>query len=175
MIRARGVVLAVPAALLALVLAAANRPDQPPLPAGTVADAVVVHKRARMLVLMQDGRPVKLYPVALGGAPTGPKRREGDERTPEGAYVIDARNPRSAFHRALRVSYPDAADRARAAAASEDPGGMIMVHGMRNGLGWIGRLHRRVDWTDGCIAVTNREMDELWRAVPTGTPIVIRP
>lgn len=89
--------------------------------------------------------------------------------------MLDYRNARSSFHRSLHVSYPDSADVARARAAGVDPGGMIMVHGIRNGLGWLGRLHRALDWTDGCIAVTNREIEEIWRAVPDGTPIEIRP
>lgn len=161
--------------LLAGVLLWANRPDTPPLPPGARADRVVVDKRARTLTLLADGRALKTYPVSLGGAPAGHKRREGDERTPEGRYVLDYRNPNSFAHLSLHVSYPDSADAARARAAGVPPGGMIMVHGIRNGLGWMGRLHRLVDWTDGCIAVTNGEMEEIWRAVPDGTPIEIRP
>lgn len=163
------------AALLAGVLLWANRPDAPPLPADARADRVVVDKGARTLSLLREGRVLRTYPVSLGGAPAGHKRREGDERTPEGRYVLDYRNPNSAAHRSLHVSYPDSADAARARAEGMPPGGMIMVHGITNGLGWMGRLHRLVDWTDGCIAVTNGEMDEIWRAVPDGTPIEIRP
>jgi murein L,D-transpeptidase YafK len=163
------------AAALAGTLAWANHPDAPPLPPGARADRVRVDKSERTLVLLRDGRPLRIYRVSLGGAPLGPKRREGDERTPEGTYLLDYRNPRSSAHRSLHVSYPDSADAARARAVGEDPGGMIMVHGITDGLGWIGRLHRLADWTDGCIAVTNGEMDEIWRAVPDGTPIDIRP
>jgi murein L,D-transpeptidase YafK len=163
------------AVLLAAVLPWANRPDAPPLPTDARADQVVVDKTARTLSLLADGRVLKTYPVSLGGAPAGHKRREGDERTPEGRYVLDYRNPDSFAHLSLHVSYPDSADVARARAEGVPPGGMIMVHGIRNGLGWMGRLHRLVDWTDGCIAVTNGEMDEIWRAVPDGTPIEIRP
>ncbi len=163
------------AALVVLVLAWANRPDAPPLPPDARADRVRVDKRDRTLTLLRGGQPLKTYTVSLGGAPAGHKRREGDERTPEGRYLLDYRNPNSANHRALHVSYPDSSDVARARAAGVPPGGMIMVHGIVNGLGWMGRLHRLVDWTDGCIAVTNREMDEIWRAVPDGTPIDIRP
>jgi murein L,D-transpeptidase YafK len=163
------------AVLLAGVLLWANRPDAPPLPPDARADRVVVDKTARTLSLLADGRVLKTYPVSLGGAPAGHKRREGDERTPEGRYVLDYRNPDSFAHLSLHVSYPDSADVARARAEGVPPGGMIMVHGITNGLGWMGRLHRLVDWTDGCIAVTNGEMDEIWRAVPDGTPIEIRP
>jgi murein L,D-transpeptidase YafK len=106
---------------------------------------------------------------------TGAKVREGDNRTPEGRYIIDSRNAQSTFHRALHVSYPSAADRARACAEGYKPGGDIMIHGMRNGFGWLGRAHRLFDWTRGCIAVTNDEIDEIWRVVPDGTPIKIQP
>ena len=139
------------------------------------ADRVLIEKSARRLTLLVDGEAMRSYSVALGANPKGHKQREGDERTPEGVYSIDARNPNSSFHLSLRISYPNAQDRARAAAAGEDPGGLIMIHGMRNGLGWLGGLHRLIDWTDGCIAVTNREMDEIWDAVPVGTPVDIRP
>jgi murein L,D-transpeptidase YafK len=169
---------AILAAILLLVvplLAWANRPDAPPLAPDARADVVRVDKGARTLTLLRDGLPLKTYAVSLGGAPAGHKRQEGDERTPEGRYVLDYRNPASSAHLSLHVSYPDSADQARARAAGVPPGGMIMVHGLRNGLGWMGRLHRLVDWTDGCIAVTNGEMDEIWRAVPNGTPIEILP
>lgn len=159
----------------AVGLGAANRPEAHPLAADAVADRVVVHKQRRTLTLMRGSMPLKSYPVSLGGAPEGHKRREGDERTPEGVYRLDSRNPRSSNHLALHVSYPDADDAAAARARGVSPSGLIMVHGIRNGLGWMGRLHRLADWTDGCIAVTNREMDEIWRAVPVGTPIEIRP
>ncbi len=139
------------------------------------ADRVVIEKSARRLTLYSQGRAISSHRVALGGNPVGHKQEEGDQRTPEGLYVVDARNPNSAFHRSLRISYPDDRDRARAAAAGKNPGGLIMIHGIRNGLGWIGRLHRLVDWTDGCIAVTNREMDEIWDSVSVGTPVEIRP
>jgi murein L,D-transpeptidase YafK len=90
-------------------------------------------------------------------------------------YSISARNSQSSFHRALQISYPTQQDRARAGAAGVDPGGLIMIHGIGNGLGWIGRLHRLVDWTDGCIAVSNAEMDEIWALVDLGTPVEITP
>ena len=156
-------------------LAFANLADQPPLAPAAIADRVLVDKGARSLMLLRGDRVLKRYRVAFGADPVGPKEREGDERTPEGRYSIDRRNPQSAFHRALHISYPDSADAAHARARGLLPGGDIMIHGAPNGLGWIGRLHRLANWTDGCIALTNREMDEIWRAVPDGTPIEIRP
>jgi murein L,D-transpeptidase YafK len=104
-----------------------------------------------------------------------PKEREGDARTPEGLYAIDAKNDRSAYHKALHVSYPNAADRERAKSLGVSPGGAIMIHGLPNGIGWVGAGHRLYDWTLGCIAVTNDEIDEIWKTVPVCTPIEIRP
>lgn len=146
-----------------------------PLPDGVRADRVVVEKSRRTLTLYAQGRPLKRYDIALGRSPLGPKRREGDGKTPEGRYRIDHRKADSGYYRALHVSYPSPADAAAARAAGVSAGGAIMIHGLRNGLGWVGRLHRVMDWTLGCIAVTNPQMDELWRAVPDGTPIEIRP
>lgn len=157
-----------------LGLAWANRVE-PPLPPGTRVDALRVEKRARKLHVLRGGAVLKSYPIALGRSPVGPKEREGDRRTPEGAYRIDGRKADSAYHRALHISYPEPRDVARGRAGGHDPGGAIMIHGLRNGLGWLGRLHRSFDWTLGCIAVTNPEMDELWRIVPDGTPIELRP
>jgi murein L,D-transpeptidase YafK len=148
---------------------------EPTLDNVSKADSVIVFKEQRRLLLLHGDKTLKGYMVALGREPHGHKSREGDGRTPEGTYRLDARNPRSRFHRALHISYPNESDRARAVAAGLSPGGDIMIHGLPNGLGWIGKLHRFVDWTDGCIAVTNREMEEIWRAVDDGTPIEIRP
>lgn len=153
----------------------AHTPDGPPLPGGVSADSLVVEKTEHRLTLYARGRAQKTYRVALGRGGLEAKRREGDLRVPEGRYRIDSRLERSAFHRALHVSYPDSADIVRANRAGVAPGHSIMVHGIRNGVGWIGRLHRLVDWTAGCVAVTNVEIRELWRAVPDGTPILIRP
>lgn len=138
------------------------------------ADQIIVLKSERKLVLIQGDRPLKEYRIALGDDPVGPKLQEGDGRTPEGRYVIDYRKADSFFHRALHISYPSASDLAQATARGESPGGLIMIHGIRNGLGFVGRLHRLTDWTNGCIAVTNTEIEEIWRAVPDGTPIEIR-
>jgi murein L,D-transpeptidase YafK len=103
------------------------------------------------------------------------KRNKGINKTPEGSYILDHHNPQSRFYRSIHVSYPTAEQIAAARQRGVSPGGDIFIHGLPNGLGWLGRLHRRIDWTDGCVAVTDREMDEIWRAVPDGTPIEIRP
>ncbi len=144
-------------------------------PEGGVETVLVEKGERRLQLLGADGTVLKSYTIALGGDPLGHKQREGDGRTPEGRYTIDWRNPQSAYHLSLHISYPDQDDTRRANERGEDPGGMIMIHGMRNGLGWLGSLHQYVDWTDGCIAVTNAEMDEIWRLVPKRTPIEIRP
>lgn len=146
-----------------------------PLPAGVVVDRVVLEKSQRRLSLYSHGQLIRSYMVSLGRTPVGPKDRDGDHRTPEGTYTIDRHNPSSAFHLALHVSYPSNQDTARAKAAGYSPGGDIMIHGMRNGLGWLGRTHLIADWTSGCIAVTDAEMDELYKAVPDGTSIQINP
>jgi murein L,D-transpeptidase YafK len=148
---------------------------RPPLPDGVQADSIVVEKSKHSMGLFRNGELVRTYRVALGRGGPDPKSQEGDARTPQGSYTIDSRNPRSSFHRALHVSYPDASDIAAARARGVSAGSDVMIHGIRNGLGWLGRLHRSLDWTAGCIAVTDREMDEVWRVVPDGTPIVIKP
>lgn len=146
-----------------------------PLPPNARANRIVVRKNARTLELYRGTQLLRSYAIALGRDPFGPKQQEGDGRTPEGRYVLDYRNPRSSYHKALHVSYPSAADTAAAQGRGVSPGGLIMIHGVRNGLGYIGRLHRIFDWTDGCIAVTDREIDEIWRTVADGTPIEIEP
>jgi murein L,D-transpeptidase YafK len=160
--------------VFAVVLVYALWPE-PVLDQAAKADKVIVSKDQRRLLLLHGDKMLKVYTVALGREPQGHKTRKGDGRTPEGTYRLDSRNPRSRFHLALHISYPNESDRARAIAAGASPGGDIMIHGLPNGLGWIGKLHRFVDWTDGCIAVTNREMEEIWRAVDDRTPIEIRP
>ena len=174
MLRALGIVALAAAAVVAVGLLWTRR-DAAPLPFGTRADLLVVEKSARLMLLYSHGAVVRSYSISLGHNPLGPKRREGDHRTPEGWYVIDEHNPNSAFHRSLHLSYPSAHDAARAHAAGHSAGGDVMIHGTRNGLGWLGRMHLAVDWTDGCIAVTDPEMDELYALVPDGTPINIRP
>jgi murein L,D-transpeptidase YafK len=145
-----------------------------PLADDVKADSIVVDKSQHSMSLLRDGAVLRTYRVALGRGGPEPKSQEGDARTPQGAYRIDSRNPRSSFHRALHVSYPSATDVAAARARGVSAGSDVMIHGIRNGLGWLGRLHRMMDWTAGCIAVTDREMDEVWRVVPDGTPIIIK-
>ncbi|MBW3563355.1 MAG: L,D-transpeptidase family protein [Acidobacteria bacterium] len=139
------------------------------------ADRVVISKSDQSLALLRNGQVLRMYPVSLGANPVGHKQREGDERTPEGIYVVDYRKPDSSFHRALHISYPNAEDIDRAARSGVDPGGLIMIHGLPNRAPFLGRLHRLVNWTDGCIAVTNKEMDQIWAAVDDGTAVEIRP
>ena len=146
-----------------------------PLPADVVADLVIVDKARRQLLLYADGQLLKGYRVSLGRVPVGAKEREGDKKTPEGQYLIDYRKADSAYFRALHISYPSAADVEAARKVGVPPGDAIMIHGLRNGLGWAGRLHRLADWTAGCVAGTNQEMAELWRAIPDGTPIELKP
>lgn len=137
-----------------------------------VADYLVVDKSERLLIAYQNGHPIRAYRgLQFGDAPMGHKRFEGDERTPEGLYRIDRRNPRSSFHLSLGISYPNRADRAFAAQYGRSAGGDIFIHGQPTGR--PGRMSG--DWTDGCIALTNAEIEELWQIVPDGTPIEIRP
>lgn len=143
----------------------------------TLADSVLVKKGQRRLYLMRNGKPFRTYRIALGFSPEGHKRREGDGRTPEGRYRIDWRNANSRFTKALNISYPNSADRARAASNGWSPGGAIMIHGeprqMRDPV--LRDLVRYEDWTEGCIAVSNLAVDEIWRYTVDGTPIEIRP
>ncbi len=136
---------------------------------------MLVLKSQRRLELLSQGKVVKTYRIALGSTPVGPKTQQGDHKTPEGTYVLDSRNAHSRFYKAIHVSYPNARDRAAARERGVSPGGDVFLHGLPNGYGWIGASHRLKDWTDGCIAVTNQEMDEIWGAVKDGTPIEIRP
>lgn len=115
------------------------------------------------------------YKVALGSEPVGPKSREGDHRTPEGVYVLDSRSPNSHFYKSLHISYPNAKDTAAAKKLGVSPGGDIMLHGLPKKYAWLGKAHTLHDWTDGCIAVTDEEMDEIWKLVRVGTPIEIKP
>ena len=139
------------------------------------ADLVVVDKSTMRLYLMRQGKPFREYAIALGAHPRGHKQQQGDERTPEGRYILDYKNSHSRFYKSIHISYPNARDRARARARGVNPGGDIMIHGQKNGLQWLGPVTQLFNWTDGCIAVSNRAMDEIWAAVPVGTPILIKP
>ena len=138
-------------------------------------DSVLILKKDHVLELLAGGKVIRSYKIALGRGGLAPKEREGDGRTPEGHYVIDNRNVSSHYHRSLHVSYPSADDRRRADQAGVSPGGGIMIHGLPNGMGWLGSGHRLYDWTLGCIAVTDEEIDEIWKLVPNGTSVEIRP
>ncbi|GEO36178.1 murein L,D-transpeptidase YafK [Skermanella aerolata] len=148
----------------------------PSLPASYAAerkaDLIVVHKQQRIMRLLSGGDLIRQYPIALGFDPHGPKRREGDGRTPEGAYRIDWRNPDSAFHLSLHIDYPQPSD-VTAAGTSVDPGRDIMIHGLPNGFTADRIGHPANDWTNGCIAVTDSEIEEIWRLVDDGTTILI--
>jgi len=139
------------------------------------ADRIIVHKKERTMELMRAGRVIKTYKIALGRNPIGPKEREGDFRTPEGEYFVDSRNAKSTCHRSLHISYPNAADRERARKLGVSPGGNVSIHGIVNGYGYLGAAHRQHDWTYGCIAVTDEEIEEIWKLVDNDTPIEIRP
>lgn len=136
---------------------------------------VVVDKTAREIRLYRKDEEIAHFPVALGDNPKGHKQQEGDERTPEGRYTLDYRNPNSKFHRSIHISYPNAVDRRSARSRGVSPGGDIFIHGLPNGYEWSGPVLQIIDWTDGCIAVNNQQMDEIWRLVPNGTPIDILP
>jgi len=146
-----------------------------PLPPNTTIDRIVVEKSARQLSVFCASKRIKTYRIALGRNFIGAKEQEGDMKTPEGVYEIDHRNPQSSFHLGLHVSYPSEEDNARATERGVSAGCDIMIHGLPNGHGWIGAFHRWRDWTAGCIALTDEEIEELWRVTPDSTAIEIRP
>lgn len=156
-------------ALLLTIHACILRAEHP------AVDRVVVHKALRTMELRSQGKVVKTYAISLGDNPLGHKVQEGDEKTPEGSYVIDYRNRHSGYRRSLHISYPNRQDRKRARKLGVDPGGLIMIHGLPNGYGWARVLFTGRDWTNGCIAVTDEEIEEIWRLVKDGTPITIHP
>jgi murein L,D-transpeptidase YafK len=151
---------------IASVAIAATPPAM--VPASQHADRIHVDKSERRMQLLRGGKVLRTYRILLGDAPVGHKRQQGDEKTPEGDYRISGRNPNSRFHLSLRVSYPNDADRKQARKRGVDPGGDIMIHGGNSVL-------YPFDWTDGCIAVSNKEIEEIWSLVPTGIPIRIDP
>ncbi len=159
------------ATVLGLLLAA--------VPVATVAespaDQIVIVKSKRTLTLLRGGNVLKTYKVALGAQPLGAKDRQGDHKTPEGKYFIDAKKNPSRFYLALHISYPNAADRANARKLGLSAGGDVEIHGLGKEFGYVGSAHRLRDWTDGCVAVTNEEIEEIFRLVPVGTPVEIRP
>ncbi len=146
-----------------------------PLPENTPITRLVVMKSKRQMWAYNQDILVKIYPISLGKSPIGHKQFEGDKKTPEGIYRINERNPNSAYHKNLGISYPNAEDKAYALSQGKSPGGLIKIHGLPNKFPDIGRQHLRKDWTDGCIAVTNEEIDELFNAVVHNAEIDIRP
>ncbi|RDE70890.1 hypothetical protein DPV93_07730 [Haemophilus sputorum] len=146
-----------------------------PLPENTPITRLVVMKSKRQMWAYNQDTLVKIYPISLGKSPIGHKQFEGDKKTPEGIYRINERNPNSAYHKNLGISYPNAEDKAYALSQGKSPGGLIKIHGLPNKFPDIGRQHLRKDWTDGCIAVTNEEIDELFNAVVHNAEIDIRP
>jgi murein L,D-transpeptidase YafK len=139
------------------------------------ADKILIEKKERRLTLISKGEVLKTYKIALGGNPDGPKERQGDNKTPEGTYFIDARNKDSQYHLSLHISYPNESDKQRAKERGVSPGGDIMIHGIKNGFSWVGDAHTEVDWTRGCIAVTDEEIEEIDKLAPIGTLVEIRP
>ncbi|MCX7987879.1 MAG: L,D-transpeptidase family protein [Thermodesulfovibrio sp.] len=140
-----------------------------------MADLIIVMKSKRIMFLMNEGKILKAYKIALGKSPVGKKTIQGDGKTPEGRYFIIDRNPNSSFYKSLRISYPNDRDIENAKKAGLNPGGDIVIHGLSKKVEYLGKYHIIEDWTEGCIAVTNEEMDEIWRLVPDGTPIEILP
>jgi len=139
------------------------------------ADFVLVKKSEAKLYLMRHGAPLATFHIALGGNPVGHKQKQGDGRTPEGHYTLDARNEHSAYYKSLHVSYPNARDREQARRAGVSAGGDIMIHGQPNGWAQYEAVTQTRNWTLGCIALTNEDMDVVWSSVPVGTPIEIDP
>jgi murein L,D-transpeptidase YafK len=169
--RASPGILRVMLALLTMLLATAA-PAKATLPQ---VDKVVVVKKEQLLMLLKNGEILKSYKVALGRQPVGRKSQAGDGKTPEGTYVLDYRNEQSRFYRSLHISYPNGADVARARRNGVSPGSDIMIHGLPKGFEDLADFHTALNWTKGCIAVSNEEIDEIWHLVPNGTPIEIRP
>ncbi|MGM8890707.1 L,D-transpeptidase family protein [Psychrobacter sp. 1Y1] len=157
----------------AIAYAKSTSKPENPIPTSTAIDRVIVDKSDRILKLMSDGKVIRSYRIALGGSPTGHKQQEGDQRTPVGVYTLDYKNENSIAYRSIHISYPNDEDKARAQSLGVNPGGDIMIHGQMNGFGYLALFNQRRDWTDGCIAVANDEMDGIMDAVILGTTIEI--
>lgn len=137
-------------------------------------DKIVVKKNERKLIVYSAEQKLKTYRISLGKIPVGKKEFEGDMKTPEGHYIINDKNPKSAYYLNLGISYPNEQDIQHAKTLGKNPGGQIKIHGLKNGFGFIGKFHRLFDWTLGCIAVTNSEIKELYDYVPLGTEVIIK-
>ena len=153
----------------------ATTPLRPAAAAIPPVELVVVYKSRQVMQLLKGNEVVRSYQVALGRNPLGHKQKAGDCRTPEGAYCIDRHKKDSRFYKALHITYPNRQDLAAARNHNCSPGGDIMIHGLPKGFEDLADIHFRRNWTKGCIAVNNAEMDEIWRLVADGTPIVIKP
>ena len=147
------------------------------LPAGASekADRVLVEKSDRLLLLYKNNSLIGAYRIALGGHPTGHKLREGDRRTPEGSYLLDHKEPAGKYYKSIRISYPNAYDRMLAQGRGAPPGEEVVIHGQRPAFEYLSPLTRKLDWTNGSIALSNRDMDKVWAAVDPGTPVEIKP
>ena len=156
-----------------VIAAESTSENKQAMPKIMMIDKVFVDKSARTLQLLSDDKVIKSYHIALGGNPVGHKQKQGDQRTPVGNYILDYKNEKSGYYRSIHVSYPNAADKARAKSRGVSAGGDIMIHGQKNGFGAFGILNQQRDWTEGCMAVTNDEMDEIMAAVKIGTAIEI--
>uniref|UniRef100_C6E9J8 ErfK/YbiS/YcfS/YnhG family protein n=1 Tax=Geobacter sp. (strain M21) TaxID=443144 RepID=C6E9J8_GEOSM len=156
------------------IVAQEEEVSPPAVPTGP-ADKILIEKKARRLTLLSKGEVIKSYKISLGENPNGPKERQGDNKTPEGIYRIDSRNNDSQYHLSLHISYPNEQDKRRAKQLGVSPGGNVMIHGMRNGFSWFGEHHTSIDWTKGCIAVTDEEIQEIAELVPIGTVVEITP
>jgi murein L,D-transpeptidase YafK len=147
----------------------------PAVAAGQKADLVVARKSEARLYLESGGKSFASFRASFGSQPKGHKQQERDERTPEGRYVLASKSANSAFYRSIHISYPNAQDVASAQKRGAKPGGQIMVHGQKNGFGWLASVTQWFNWTDGCVGLSNRDMDAVWSAVDAGTPIEIYP
>jgi murein L,D-transpeptidase YafK len=143
--------------------------------ADETADYILVEKSKSLLTLFQKGKPFASFHVALGGNPIGHKQQEGDHKTPEGHYVLDAKNSNSGYTKSIHISYPNSADLARAKSQGVAPGGAVMIHGQKNGFGWAAFATQRINWTKGCIALSNSDMERVWKSITVPTHIEIKP
>ena len=148
---------------------------EPNLPPDTQVDSMVVYKSKRQLLAYSNGKLLKTYKISLGKNPIGDKKVQGDKKTPEGIYTINGKNPHSGYYKNLGISYPDSQDIEDAKSIGKSTGGDVKIHGIRNRFGFISKFHRWFDWTAGCIALTDNEVDELFKAVEVGTKIEIKP
>lgn len=146
-----------------------------PLDTSICIDKIIVTKHARKLDLISNNQIVRSYKISIGRVTKGAKEYEGDKKTPEGTYIIHDKNPNSGYYKNLGISYPNNYDIEHAKTIGKKPGGLIKIHGLKNGFGWIGRFHLMFDWTLGCIALSNNEIDEIYKTVKIGTPIEIKP